>query len=245
MRACVANYTQPPYQALLFGGAGTKEASASTLMELACLGQRSNTTSPSSHAPSATTTPRRGADRTPNTANTRQVHEEVLSPTQRGIGGRHMVTQVQRGSDQEASSASDVSSNPGHSREVSDDGGERGNSSKYASAPASGRPDDGDGGDDVASVINNTKDTAMKHDTLEQQLTGRGVRAAIIDAGAMPLLIQLAGSGDVKLRAVGRRALEVMGYSSDVEQVEGAVFPRVSAYHQPQLVQPQLLAARF
>lgn len=76
-------------------------------------------------------------------------------------------------------------------------------------------------------------------------VTGAEVRAAIIEAGAMPLLIQMVGSGDAKLQAVGSRALEVMGYSSSSEEVQRGAFPRVSAYHQPALMQPQLLAARF
>ena len=181
-RAVVAGNGVPYLvQALLFGCAGTKEAAASTLMELACLGQRSST------PPSTESTPR-----------------DALSLGKRAA--RQAATQVGRGSDDGTSVASVVGdsgagsehSGTEHSRTVSDCG-----------------------------------------------LTGAEVRAAIIEAGAMPLLIQMAGSGDSKLQAVGSRALEVMGYSSSSEEVQRGAFPRVSAYHQPALMQPQLLAARF
>lgn len=183
-RRAVVTGNGVPYlvQALLFGCAGTKEAAASTLMELACLGQRSST------PPSQESTPR-----------------DALSSSKRLLA-RQATTQVGRGSDDGTSVASVV--------------GDSGAGSEHSGADHS-------------------------RTASECGVTGAEVRAAIIEAGAMPLLIQMAGSGDAKLQAVGSRALEVMGYSSSSEEVQRGAFPRVSAYHQPALMQPQLLAARF
>lgn len=120
--------------------------------------------------------------------------------------------------------------------------------SMRASAARQAATQVGRGSDDGSVVVDeacSVDSQAHSRVASECGVTGADVRSAIIEAGAMPLLIQMAGSGDAKLQAVGSRALEVMGYSSSSEEVQRGAFPRVSAYHQPALMQPQLLAARF